>query len=216
MESKEHNYETTKEQQRHLNPEETQTFIRAFKNYDKNKDGHMDESEFKNIMIDIGMRKITDDQVKEMLGSHDANQDGVLSWVEFVDMMIKFKGKDPGAFGVISDAGKATITTKHGGVHQYSVEEVNTYGKLLNYMLKDDEDAKCRIPINIEDTEDIFHAFDNGIIMCKLLLQIDQDCIDARAINKKATMNAFQVKENLQMGIAACKGLGIKMIGMGA
>lgn len=87
MES-EHNYDTTKEQQKHLNPEETQTFIRAFKNYDKNKDGHMDESEFKNIMIDIGMRKITDDQVKEMLGSHDQNKDGVLSWGEFVDMMI--------------------------------------------------------------------------------------------------------------------------------
>lgn len=126
------------------------------------------------------------------------------------------KGKDAAAFGVISEAGKATIATKFGGVHQYSVEEVSTYGKLLNYMLRDDEDAKCRIPINIEDTEDIFHAFDNGILMCKLLLQIDPDCIDSRAINTKTTMNAFQVKENLQMGIAACKGLGVKMIGMGA
>lgn len=130
-------------------------------------------------------------------------------------MMNKFKGKDPTKFGAISEAGKATVTTKFGGVHQYSVEEVSTYAKLLNYMLRDDEDAKCRIPISIEDTEDIFHAFDNGILMCKLLLEIDPDCIDSRAINKKSTMNAFQIKENIQMGIAACKGLGIKMIGIG-
>lgn len=71
MESKEHSYEFTVEQRKNLDPEEQQTFIRAFKNYDKNHDGHMDESEFKNIMIDIGMRKITDDEVKAMLGDHD-------------------------------------------------------------------------------------------------------------------------------------------------
>lgn len=216
MEGKaEHNYEFTVEQRKNLDPEEQQTFIRAFKNYDKNKDGKMDQSEFKNIMIDIGMRKITDDDVKNMLGDHDQDQDGVLSWTEFVDMMNKFKGKDPTKFGVISASGKASVVTKGGGMHQYSVEEVSTFAKLVNYLLRDDEEAKCRVPINIEDTEDIFHAFDNGILMCKLLLIIDPDCIDSRAINTKTTMNAFQIKENIQMGIAACKGLGIKMIGIG-
>jgi len=86
---------------------------------------------------------------------------------------------------------------------------------MTNFLLANDEDSKCRVPISIEDHEDIFHAFDNGILMCKLLLIIDENCIDSRAINTKSTMNAFQIKENIQMGIAACKGLGIKMIGMG-
>ena len=27
-------------------------------------------------------------------------------------------------------------------------------------------------------------------------------------------MNVYQIKENLNMGIAACKGLGIKMVGI--
>ena len=151
----------------------------------------MDESEFKNIMIDIGMRKITDDDVKNMIGDHDQDKDGKISWTEFVDMMNAFKGKDPSKFGVISASGKASVVSKHGGVHQYSVEECTTFAKLINFLLKDDEDAKCRVPINVEDTEDIFHAFDNGIIMCKLLLIIDPDCIDGRAINKHSTMNAF-------------------------
>jgi hypothetical protein len=35
--------------------------------YDKNGDNTMDQAEFKNIMIDLGYRKITDDKVAEML-----------------------------------------------------------------------------------------------------------------------------------------------------
>ena len=65
----------------------------------------MDKQEFKNIMIDIGMRKITDKEITDILGSHDTDNDGLISWVEFVDMMNKFKGKDPSKFGVISESG---------------------------------------------------------------------------------------------------------------
>lgn len=67
--------------------------------------------------------------------------------------------------------------------------------------------------MNTED-DSLFHVFDNGILLCKLLLQIDSGCIDERALNRMANMNVYQVKENLNMGIAACKGLGIKMIGI--
>jgi len=44
-----------------LSPQEISGFIKAFNNYDLNKDGTMDQKEFKNIMIDLGERK-TDDQ----------------------------------------------------------------------------------------------------------------------------------------------------------
>ena len=50
-----------------LGPQDQSSLIRAFKNYDKNSDGTMDQNEFKNIMIDLGYRKITDEKVKEML-----------------------------------------------------------------------------------------------------------------------------------------------------
>ena len=32
----------------------------------------------------------------------------------------------------------------------------------------------CRLPIDVEDHEDLFYAFDNGIVMNKLLLSIDK------------------------------------------
>ena len=56
-------YEFTFDQQKNLGPEERSSLIRSFKNYDTNKDGVMDAKEFKNIMIDLGYRKITDEEV---------------------------------------------------------------------------------------------------------------------------------------------------------
>ena len=73
-------YDFTFEQKKNLGPEEQTAMIRAFKNYDLNKDGTMDEKEFKNILIDLGQIKITDAEVKSILDSHDTNRDGVISW----------------------------------------------------------------------------------------------------------------------------------------
>jgi len=64
-------YEFTFEQKKRLGPEEQSALIKAFRNYDVNKDGVMDEKEFKNILIDLGERKVTDAEVEAMLASHD-------------------------------------------------------------------------------------------------------------------------------------------------
>lgn len=60
-EQKQAQYEVTAEQRKHLVPQEISGFIKAFNNYDLNKDGTMDEKEFKNIMIDLGERSTTDE-----------------------------------------------------------------------------------------------------------------------------------------------------------
>lgn len=176
--------EFTFEQKKHLSAQEQTAFNKTFKNYDLDKNGTMDEKEFKNIMIDLGFRKITDEKVKEMLDSQDKNKDGVISWEEFVDMMISIKEKDNDKFGTINADGIAIMTGEHGGTHSYSVEERVTFAKTINHILKEDEDLKDRIPMNIED-ETLFHVFDNGVALCKLLRQIDPECIDERAINKE-------------------------------
>jgi len=176
----------------------------------------MDEKEFKNIMIDMGHRKITDDEVNKILSSHDKNRDGVISWSEFVDMMGAMKAQDASKFGTIVEGKRgamAQVTGAHGGTHTYSLEEVSTFGKLINQVLKDDPDLQDRLPMNTED-DTLFHAFDNGILLCKLLMYIDNNCLDERAMNKKSNLNVYEVKENLQMGIAAAKGLGIKLVGI--
>ena len=170
--------------------------IKAFNNYDKNKDGVMDQSEFKNIMVDIGHRKITDEDVAKMLAAYDQDKDGVISWAEFVDMMGKMKGEDEEKFGKVNEKGMAAVEGEHGGKHSYSIEERGMFARLINENLKDDEDVKDRIPINTED-DSLFHMFDNGLALCKLMMLIDPECIDSRAMNRQQNMNVYQVKENL-------------------
>ena len=60
-------------------------------------------------MIDIGYRKITDEKCAEMLAAQDQNNDGVLSWNEFVDMMVAMKGSDDGKFGTIVEGASGQI-----------------------------------------------------------------------------------------------------------
>ncbi len=71
MESTTNNFTFTFEQQKSITPQEQTAFIKTFKSYDKNGDGVMDQSEFKNIMIDLGFRKITDEKVNELLNEQD-------------------------------------------------------------------------------------------------------------------------------------------------
>lgn len=146
----------------------------------------MDETEFKNIMIDLGYRKTTDEQVKEMLAKQDKNNDGVISWDEFVLMMIGMKGSNEGKFGNIVEGARgamAQITDEHGGIHTYSLEERVTFAKIINELLADDEDCKEFIPMSTED-DSLFHVFSNGVLLCKLLLEIDHECLDERSINR--------------------------------
>jgi Ca2+-binding EF-hand superfamily protein len=93
--------EFTMDQKKTLNTTDQAMIMKSFRNYDTNNNGVMDQNEFKNIMIDIGYRKITDDKCAEMLAAQDQDNDGVLSWVEFVDMMAAMKAVDDGKFGNI-------------------------------------------------------------------------------------------------------------------
>lgn len=58
----------------------------AFKIYDVDKNGTMDIKEFKQVLKDLGKRDVTEDQVAKMMSSHDQNQDGTLSWTEFLEV----------------------------------------------------------------------------------------------------------------------------------
>ena len=58
----------------------------AFKLYDADKNGTMNSTEFKQVLIDLGKRDVTDEQVGEMLAKVDRNNDNVISWDEFLDV----------------------------------------------------------------------------------------------------------------------------------
>jgi hypothetical protein len=199
-------YDISAEQRKNLTPMEVSGFIKSFKNYDTNKDGHMDEQEFKSIMVDMGHRSTTDEQATAMIKENDKNADGVIGWSEFIDMMIKMKGTNPDAF-------KAVTENEHGGKHTISPNQVATFAKLINVVLKGDPDLADYLPI-ATDGESLFHAFDNGVLLCKIVHSIDADAIDLRVIKNEKNMSVFQINNNLKLGLAASKALGIKLIGV--
>jgi Ca2+-binding EF-hand superfamily protein len=46
----------------------------------------MNAAEFKQVLVDLGKRDVTDQQVLEMLKQVDRNNDNVIQWVEFIDV----------------------------------------------------------------------------------------------------------------------------------
>ena len=69
------------------------------------------------------------------------------------------------------------------------------------------------IPINPEN-DDIFHALEDGVILSKLINAGAEDTVDFRAVNMKKNLNIYQVKENLNLALNACKGIGLKIPGI--
>lgn len=86
--------------------------VRCFKTYDTNGDMSMDAGEFKKLMEDIGEIKRSKEnpnaEVFELLKKYDENKDGVISWPEFVEMMITLRGTDMN-FGVANELGNYSV-----------------------------------------------------------------------------------------------------------
>ena len=93
------------------------------------------------------------------------------------------------------------------------VEEKICFAKLINNILQHDEEVKDLIPINPEN-DDVFHALEDGIILSKLINAGAVNTIDMRALNRKKNLNIYQVKENLNLALNACKGVGLRIPGI--
>jgi len=70
------------------------------------------------------------------------------------------------------------------------VEERICFAKLINDILKNDDDVRGIIPVNTEN-EDVFHALEDGIILSKLVNAGAENTIDFRAVNKKKNLNIY-------------------------
>jgi len=100
-----------------------------------------------------------------------------------------------------------------GFTHSYLVEERICFAKLVNEFLNGDEDCKEFIPINPEN-DDLFHCMETGVALSKLVNIAVENTIDMRAVNRKKNLNIYQTKENLNLAINACKGIGLKLPGI--
>lgn len=108
---------------------------------------------------------------------------------------------------------KMWIVAHQNDCWELSDSEKNVFTKLVNLYLKDDQDCAHKVPIALNDDIALTAAFEDGILMCKLLLIINPDCLDERAIIMEADEDKM---ENVTMGIQAASSNNINMTGIGS
>ena len=106
----------------------------------------------------------------------------------------------------------AKIEGALGSQHTYHEEELNVITNLFNNLLEGDEYVGERLPMK---GVDLFHCMSDGMMMIRLLNQIDQDCVDMRAVNKGTNLNIYKVRENINLALTSAKGK-IKLVGIEA
>ena len=102
---------------------------------------------------------------------------------------------------------------KEGGIgyHSFSNEEKKSFAEIISFTLQADPDLADLLPIDSE-SDGLFTAVGNGILLCKLINNAVPGTIDARAINTKKPLNIFQIKENLTLAISSAKAIGCVII----
>ena len=97
------------------------------------------------------------------------------------------------------------------GYHSFSNEEKKSFADIISFSLNGDKDLDDILPIN-DETDALFSAVGNGVLLCKMINNAVPGTIDPRAINTKKPLNIFQMKENLTLAISSAKAIGCVII----
>lgn len=100
------------------------------------------------------------------------------------------------------------------GHHSYSASEMRAFTLFVNNTLQGDPDLAHVLPIN-PDSEDIFAAAKDGVLLCKLLHAVRPDSLDMRQVSLKPR-NKFEALINHRHFLAACSSLGFVVVNIGA
>jgi Ca2+-binding EF-hand superfamily protein len=81
-----------KKVQYNFKPETISMIRQGFMSADSNKDSHIDIEEFGKMMKSFGHDELTEDKMKAVLAKFDTDNDGKISWLEYIDCYGECKG----------------------------------------------------------------------------------------------------------------------------
>uniref|UniRef100_A0A672VDX9 Plastin-3 n=1 Tax=Strigops habroptila TaxID=2489341 RepID=A0A672VDX9_STRHB len=152
----------------------------------------------------------------------DKNKDGKISFEEFVYIFQEVKSRDIAKTfrrainrkeGICAIGGTSELSSE-GTQHSYSEEEKYAFVNWINKALENDPDCRHVIPMN-PNTDDLFNAVGDGIVLCKMINLSVPDTIDERAINKKK-LTPFIIQENLNLALNSASAIGCHVVNIGA
>ncbi|XP_072266024.1 plastin-2 [Pyxicephalus adspersus] len=164
------------------------------------------------------LREIT----QSLMETGDQNKDGKISFEEFILVFQDLKSSEVAKTfrkainkkeGICAIGGTSEQSSA-GTQHSYSEEEKYAFVNWINKALEKDPDCKHVIAMN-PDTDDLFKAVGDGIVLCKMINLSVPDTIDERAINKKK-LTPFTIQENLNLALNSASAIGCHVVNIGA
>lgn len=192
----------------------------AFQNVDVDGNGYISAAEIGHLFQSLG-NPMPGYKIRELLESLDRDKDSRISLEEFTEMFRDLKSDSMASVfksalkqkeGIVSIGGTSEISSA-GTTHTIGEEERHAFANYISTSLKDDPDCK-HLPINA-NTNALFTAISDGIILCKLINHSVPDTIDERTINKKK-LTAFTIQENLNLALNSASAIGCQVVNIGA
>lgn len=101
----------------------------------------MDAKEFKQLCKDLGHDDVTQDQIDSMFKKIDKDNNSLVDWEEFLELMVSIKGGGKAGFGTMlktSTGAAGASVAGAAGTHTYLLEERSVFCRTINKTLKDD------------------------------------------------------------------------------
>uniref|UniRef100_A0A665T7T9 Plastin-3 n=1 Tax=Echeneis naucrates TaxID=173247 RepID=A0A665T7T9_ECHNA len=190
-------------------------------NYYVDGNGYICASELGDLFREVGS-PLPGYQIREILQKLDRDKDSQISLEEFTAIFQEMKDdRIAQGFrkalnkkeGIVAIGGTSEISSE-GTQHSISEQERFAFANYINSSLEKDPDCKHVLPIN-PNTEHLFKAVSDGILLCKLINLSVPDTIDERTINKKK-LTAFTTQENLNLALNSASAIGCQVVNIGA
>ncbi|XP_069603012.1 plastin-3 [Ranitomeya imitator] len=205
--------------------DELEDLREAFAKVDLDHSGYISDYElqdlFKEANLPLPGYKVRE-IVQKLMNEGDKNKDGKIGFEEFVFLVLELKSSDIAKTfrkainrkeGICAIGGTSELSSE-GTQHSYSEEEKYAFVNWINKALENDPDCKHVLPMN-PNTNDLFRALADGIVLCKMINLSVPDTIDERAINKKK-LTPFTIQENLNLALNSASAIGCHVVNIGA
>ncbi|CAM5166779.1 unnamed protein product [Natator depressus] len=208
-----------------ISKDELEELREAFAKVDLNSNGFICDYElhelFKEANLPLPGYKVRE-IIQNLMIDSDKNKDGKISFEEFVFIFQELKSSEIAKTfrkainrkeGICAIGGTSELSSE-GTQHSYSEEEKYAFVNWINKALENDPDCRHVIPMN-PNTDDLFKAVGDGIVLCKMINLSVPDTIDERAINKKK-LTPFIIQENLNLALNSASAIGCHVVNIGA
>ncbi|XP_041066164.1 plastin-1-like [Carcharodon carcharias] len=209
----------------HISREELEEMQEAFNKIDLDNSGYVSDYElqdlFKEANLPLPGYKVRE-IVEQILTVGDHNKDGKISFEEFVSVFQELKDKEISKTfrkainkkeGICAIGGMSDRSSE-GTQHSYEEEEKVAFVNWINKALEGDPDCKHLIPMD-PNSDRLFSAVGDGILLCKMINLSQSDTIDDRVINKKK-LTPFTISENLNLALNSASAIGCTVVNIGA